>query len=136
MHGDLPLISAEQIQHLLDAHHASRKPAISISPDSAMQGTNCMLCSPPDVIDFHYGEGSLQKHSLTAENRNVAVNVVPQPGLACDIDNPADLNELLASKQTLKHSFRYLQDSGIAGRLSAMAIGNVAIASAVGEAER
>ena len=54
---------------------------------------------------------------------------MPQPGLSCDMDNPADIKVLLASEQTLKHSFRYLKDNGIAGRLSAMAIGDIAIAS-------
>jgi 2-phospho-L-lactate guanylyltransferase len=135
VHGDLPLVSAEEIQVLVDAHLNSEKPAVSISPDSPKQGTNCMICSPPQVIRFHYGENSFNKHSDEATSHNITVNVVPQSGLGCDIDNPADLNELLASEQTLKHSFRYLHDSGIAGRLSAMSIGDIAIAPAIGSAE-
>jgi 2-phospho-L-lactate guanylyltransferase len=135
VHGDLPLINEEEIQHLIDIHQVSEKPAMSISPDSPQQGSNCMLCSPPQVISFHYGENSFQKHCAEAKDRDVTVNVVPQPGLASDVDNPADLNVLLASEQTLKHSFRYLHDSGIAERLRAMAIGGVAIADAIGEAE-
>lgn len=135
VHGDLPLISHQEIQQLVEAHQLSVQPAVTISPDTAMQGTNCMLCSPPAVINFYYGENSLLKHSEESKRCNITANVVPQPGLSCDMDNPADIEVLLASEQTLKHSFRYLIDNGIAGRLSAMSIGDITIAPAIGEAE-
>ena len=136
VHGDLPLISEHELQRLIMTHQMSEKPAISIAPDTHKQGSNCMLCSPPQVIQFHYGENSFQKHSDEAKQRDITVNVVPQPGLACDIDNPADLDALLVSNSVRKHSFRYLEDSGIADRLRAMAIGGLTIADAIGEAER
>lgn len=135
VHGDLPLINHQEIQQLVEAHQLSVQPAVTISPDTAMQGTNCMLCSPPAVINFYYGENSLLKHSEEAKRCNITANVVSQPGLSCDMDNPADIEVLLASEQTLKHSFRYLIDNGIAGRLSAMSIGDITIAPAIGEAE-
>ena len=61
VHGDLPLISHEDIRQLVELHQLSSKPAVTISPDTAEQGTNCMLCSPPAVIKFYYGENSLLK---------------------------------------------------------------------------
>lgn len=146
VHGDLPLISTEELQQLIDSHervldsHArlldSEECAVTIAPDNHGTGSNVLLCTPPQVISFYYGENSFQKHGAEATRRGVTLNVETLPGLACDIDNPADLNELLETHQTLKHSFRYLQDSGIAERLSAMAIGGLTIADAIGKAER
>jgi 2-phospho-L-lactate guanylyltransferase len=139
VHGDLPLISTEELQQLIDSHMRlldGEECAVTIAPDNHGTGSNVLLCTPPQVISFHYGENSFQKHGAEAARRGVTLNVETLPGLACDIDNPADLNELLETHQTLKHSFRYLQDSGIAERLSAMAIGGQTIADAIGEAER
>ncbi len=135
VHGDLPLISEPEIQALIDSHPTTG-PAVSIAPDNHGTGSNCLVCTPPQAIDFHYGENSFQKHCDAAAGRGVAVNVESLAGLANDIDNPADLNVLLQTHSTDKHSFRYLQDSGIAERLCAMAIGGLAIADAIGEAER
>jgi 2-phospho-L-lactate guanylyltransferase len=127
VHGDLPLMSRADVQQLVDSHRELNHPAVSIAPDTERAGSNCMLCTPPTAVDFQYGEQSFQKHQRTALNTNVAFNVVPLPGIARDIDDPVDLDALLAA--TSKHSFdkkrsiHYLHNSGIAERLTAMAIG-------------
>lgn len=121
VHGDLPLLSGAQLDQLIAAHGLA--PAVTIAPDRHQQGSNCLLCSPPTVIDFHYGENSLQKHRQASESRGVTMLELALPGIACDIDSPEDLLVLLESPQAGKKSIRYLQETGIAERLQSMSIG-------------
>lgn len=121
VHGDLPLLCQQEVSRLIAAHQALPKPAISIAPDRHQQGTNCMLCSPPQAISFHYGEGSLHKHCVEAERLRVNVQVVGLEGIGCDVDVAADIIALLnTAPQTNKRSVEYLHDSGIARRLATM----------------
>ncbi len=121
VHGDLPLLSADQLNQLIAAHVAA--PAVTLAPDRHGQGSNCMLCSPPAVVDFHYGEQSYQQHQAACADRGVRFNALTLPGIACDIDTPEDLMVLLECGDREKKSIRYLHEQGIAQRLRAMSIG-------------
>jgi 2-phospho-L-lactate guanylyltransferase len=125
VHGDLPLLSAGQIDSLLASHAPA--PAVTVAPDRHQQGTNCLLCSPPTVIDFFYGDNSLQKHRRACRDSGATWSQLMLDGIACDIDNPEDLLVLLAQQQTGKKSIRYLHETGIAARLQAMSIGSNAL---------
>lgn len=84
---DLPHLGADDVRALLAG--AERAPLV-IAPDKAGQGTNALLLSPPGVVDFHFGRGSLARHLAAAQgigNRPVVVN---RPGLAFDVDTPED----------------------------------------------
>lgn len=122
VHGDLPLLSAEQIDTLLASHPSS--PAVTLAPDRHLQGSNCLLCSPPAVIDFHYGENSFQLHRQACERSAVAFSECLLDGVSCDVDNPEDLLVLLEKSAADIKSVRYLKEMGIAQRLQAMSIGD------------
>ena len=123
VHGDLPLLNSKEISDLVAAHRALPKPAVSIAPDRHQQGSNCLLCTPPQAISFQYGEGSLPKHRAEAERAGVVAHVMPLAGIGCDVDVAADIMVLLqATATTNKRSLDYLYDSGIAERLSAMLV--------------
>lgn len=121
VHGDLPLLDAGQINTLLAGHKPA--PSVTVAPDRHHRGSNCLLCSPPAVIDFHYGENSFYKHQQACENRGAMFSEVKLDGIGCDIDNPEDLLVLLERAGAEKKSIRYLQQMGIAERLQAMSIG-------------
>ena len=123
VHGDLPLLDGQALDQLIAAHQKLSKPAITIAPDRHQQGSNCMICSPPQAISFHYGEGSLQKHCEQAESSGVASQALLLDGISCDVDEPADIQVLLSEgKGQSKRSLDYLYVSGIAQRLMAMMI--------------
>ncbi len=124
VHGDLPLLKAEDIQCLLD-QHCAQSPAITIVPDNRNNGSNCIVATPPNCIPFQYGEGSFDKHRAAASTLAVAVNTLILEGAAWDIDNPEDLEYLSTQRSNRdyqgRHSLLYLQQSGIVDRLQAIA---------------
>jgi 2-phospho-L-lactate guanylyltransferase len=97
IHGDLPELTAEDVAALMDAA-TERVPAVAIAPDAADQGTNGLALSPPDVIAFQFGTGSFAAHRGSATRRGTRVVLVERPGLAFDVDTPADLAAWLAGE--------------------------------------
>ena len=87
--GDVPLVTAEEIGHLLAAHRPA--PAFTIAPSHDEQGSNAVLVSPPEAVPLRFGENSFFPHLAAAEARGIAPTVLHLPGLALDIDNPVDL---------------------------------------------
>lgn len=100
LHGDIPLISTATINQICAQHQPS--PSLTLAPDLANEGTNGMLASPPDLIPFSYGIGSLQKHIQAAVAKNVQPGIVNLPDIALDIDQPADLEQLAAHSGAAK----------------------------------
>lgn len=89
LHGDLPNLSADDIAALLAA--VPRPIGVAIAPDRAGRGTNGLALRPPDAIRFRFGIGSLAGHHAAAEAARVPIVEVHRPGLAFDLDTPADL---------------------------------------------
>jgi 2-phospho-L-lactate guanylyltransferase len=90
---DLPLLSAEDLRCLADA---STLHSVAISPDRARLGTNglCLPASAP--FQFAFGPQSFELHRRMSERLRLSVTELDRPGLAFDIDTPADLAQLLA----------------------------------------
>lgn len=112
--GDVPLVSAGEIDRLVEAHHGS--PAVTIVPDRERDGTNALGLSPPDAIEFAFGAGSFSRHRAAAEAAGITPQVLESPGFALDIDHPVDLQALL-SYDSETETLAYLSDSGIARRV-------------------
>jgi 2-phospho-L-lactate guanylyltransferase len=89
LHGDLPNLGADDIAALLEA--LPEGGGVAIAPDRAGTGTNGLALRPPDAIGFGFGVGSLGAHAAKAEEAGVALAEVHRPGLAFDLDTPADL---------------------------------------------
>lgn len=123
VHGDLPLLSAQELQQFIEQHEVAGAPVMSIAPDTVDDGSNCVLCSPPDAVAFQYGRGSFHKHRAAAAAAKMTFNRVTLAGAACDIDNPIDLKNLLDSDSGDRRTLRYLRESGIIERFRAMDIG-------------
>ena len=50
-----------------------------------------MICSPPDAVPLRFGDNSYYPHLDAARRCNIEPTVIHQPGIAMDIDHPADL---------------------------------------------
>jgi 2-phospho-L-lactate/phosphoenolpyruvate guanylyltransferase len=87
--GDIPLVSATEIERLLAAHGPA--PAFTIAPSHDEQGSNAVLMSPPDAVPLRFGDDSFFPHLAAAEACGIAPVVLHLPGIALDIDNPVDL---------------------------------------------
>jgi len=95
LHGDLPDLAAADVTALLIAVSGPDS-AVAIAPDAAGRGTNGLALAPPDVMGFHFGPDSFAAHRAAAERSAARLTVVQRPGLAFDVDTPADLAAWLA----------------------------------------
>jgi 2-phospho-L-lactate guanylyltransferase len=87
--GDIPLVTPAEIAAVLQAHRPA--PAFTIAPSHDEQGSNAILCSPPEAVPLRFGENSFFPHLHAAEQRGIVPTVLRLPGIALDIDNPQDL---------------------------------------------
>ena len=111
--GDLPLISAAAVSELLD--RCQQQPGVTIIPDQRRQGTNALLCSPPDAVQPCFGEDSLRRHWAAARARGHRVQMFESPALSLDID---DHEDLLLLCERLAPSAESDQDPGLVSWLN------------------
>ena len=89
LHGDLPNLAADDIRALFDA--VPPVGGVAIGPDRAGTGTNGLAQAPADAIPFAFGPDSFAAHRAAAQSAGVPFVAVNRPGLAFDLDTPADL---------------------------------------------
>jgi 2-phospho-L-lactate/phosphoenolpyruvate guanylyltransferase len=94
--GDVPLISARDLEHLAATAGRSER-AVIIGASRDGDGTNALLLRPPHVIDPSFGPPSVNRHVAAGLAANAATDVVTGLDLALDIDTPADLAALAQS---------------------------------------
>jgi 2-phospho-L-lactate guanylyltransferase len=87
--ADIAVLSREEFVLLLSQPRPSASVIICPSADGA--GTNALLTTPPDIIPHRYGPNSFAAHVEAARAQSVAVQILDLPGLALDLDTPADL---------------------------------------------
>lgn len=110
--GDLPLVSVADIESLLAAH--AQAPAITISPSRDKLGSNAVLCSPPDILPFAFGDNSFYPHLAKAQALGIEPTVVERAGLGLDIDQPQDL-KLFSSSPSATRAYAYLRENDLIG---------------------
>ena len=107
--GDIPLVTSVEIGRVLAAHRPA--PSFTIVPSHDERGSNAILMSPPDAVTLRFGEDSFVPHLAAAEDRGIAPTVLHLPGIALDIDNPADLAHF-ARLRSRTRAGRLLADGG------------------------
>ena len=93
--GDIPRVTSEEIEAVVAAHAPA--PAVTIAPSRDHRGSNAVLCSPPDVFPFRFGDDSFHPHLAAARAIGIEPTVVERAGIGLDIDTPDDLEAFLAS---------------------------------------
>jgi len=105
--ADVPLLSVRELNALLGAGAAGSAARASFVPAADGDGTNAMLLEPPSALAPAFGPGSYVRHLAQALARRLDVEVLHLPGLAADIDRPADLARLLGPAPELR-PFQFL----------------------------
>jgi 2-phospho-L-lactate/phosphoenolpyruvate guanylyltransferase len=90
--GDLPLISSTALDAVLSA--ADSKDSIVLVPDRRREGTNALLCSPPQALAPSFGGASFERHLAAAHATGIDTRVIEVAELALDLDCPDDLSYL------------------------------------------
>jgi 2-phospho-L-lactate guanylyltransferase len=93
LHGDLPLLRAEDITAVVREHRAGGE--LLIGCDRAGRGTNLLVLDRATLPGFHFGEGSCALHLAAARQAGIPARVVKRQGIGLDVDEPADLVALL-----------------------------------------
>lgn len=88
--GDLPALRGADIDQLLGLHGGG----LTLCPASRDGGTNALVLTPPDAIEFHYGRDSARRHLAAAQRAGLDCQCLALPALGLDIDTPDDLRRL------------------------------------------
>ena len=105
--GDIPRVTSEEIEAVISAHTPA--PAVTIVPSRDYRGSNAVLCSPPDVFPFRFGDDSFHPHLAAARAIGIEPTVIERPGIGLDIDTPDDLDAFLAAPSHTR-AYRLLAD--------------------------
>ena len=96
--GDIPLVTAEEIEALLAATDLA--PAFTIVPAHDKLGSNAVLCMPPLLVPLRFGEDSYYPHLAAARAVGIEPTILELPGIGMDIDHPADIDRFLGMPQS------------------------------------
>ena len=94
--GDVPLLEAADIAHLLAAHRDGQ--GCTLAADRHGLGTNALLLPEQHLAEpfqFHFGEQSCARHKGEALRLGIQTRQLALENVALDIDTTADLRELL-----------------------------------------
>ena len=97
--ADLPLLNHDDIAALLS--RSANPPVVVIAPDRHQKGTNALLLSPSNIIEYDFGEGSFERHCERTRKAGARLEIVNLPSLELDLDLPEDL-ELIRKMESLK----------------------------------
>lgn len=110
--GDLPTVQSEDLAALLACHHNG----LTLTPARSDGGTNALVISPPDAMDFCFGPDSARRHLAYALTAGLPAQQVELEAFARDIDGPADLR-WLCRQASGEYTHRWLTARDIDRRL-------------------
>jgi len=93
--GDIPRVTAAEIAAVVEVRKPA--PSLTIVPARDEMGSNAMLCSPPLVMPFRFGDNSYFPHLATARGLGIEPAIVKLPGIGLDIDQPEDVEAFLGA---------------------------------------
>ncbi len=91
--ADIPLIRAGEIELIFE--NAPLEGTV-LAPAADGRGTNAAFRRPANLFPLRFGNDSFKPHLAAAQAMGKPCIVLQLPGVALDVDNPEDLQRLLA----------------------------------------
>jgi 2-phospho-L-lactate/phosphoenolpyruvate guanylyltransferase len=90
--ADIPLIQATELGEIM-----TQSPAVGsvLVPAADGRGTNAAFRRPANLFPLKFGNDSFRPHLAAAQSTGKPCRVLRLPGIALDVDNPADLQQLM-----------------------------------------
>ncbi|HYL13111.1 MAG TPA: 2-phospho-L-lactate guanylyltransferase [Terriglobales bacterium] len=92
--GDIPLVQAWELDKIFAA--APERGSVLV-PSADGRGTNAAWRKPAGLFPLRFGNDSFRPHSNAARATGHPCVVLSLSGIALDVDNPADLQQLAAA---------------------------------------
>ncbi|MFZ0760000.1 MAG: 2-phospho-L-lactate guanylyltransferase [Candidatus Sulfotelmatobacter sp.] len=90
--ADIPLIQAGELDQILA--HAPHEGSV-LAPAADGRGTNAAFRRPANLFPLRFGNDSFKPHLAAARATGKPCQVLHLPGIAVDVDNPEDLQQVL-----------------------------------------
>ena len=91
--ADIPLFQTWELDEILK--HAPAEGSVLV-PAADGRGTNAAFRRPADLFPLRFGNDSFKPHHAAAQATGKPCIVLNLPGIAVDVDTPADLQQLIA----------------------------------------
>jgi len=91
--GDIPLARSEELHQVLDA---APEEGMVLAPAYDRRGSNCILRRPASIIPLRFGNDSFLPHCEAMRRTGKPLVILELPGIGLDIDNPHELDMLVA----------------------------------------
>jgi 2-phospho-L-lactate guanylyltransferase len=91
--ADIPLIQAWELEEILK--HAPAEGGVLV-PAADGRGTNAAFRRPANLFPLRFGNDSFQPHHAAAKATGKPCVVLKLSGIAVDVDNPSDLQDLIS----------------------------------------
>jgi 2-phospho-L-lactate guanylyltransferase len=91
--ADIPLIQAWELDEILK--HAPAQGSVLV-PAADGRGTNAAFRRPANLFPLRFGNDSFKPHHAAAQATGKPCVVLNLPGIAVDVDNTADLQQLIS----------------------------------------
>lgn len=93
MPGDIPLLQVWELEEIWK--NTPAEGSLLVPADDG-RGTNAAFRSPGDLFPLRFGNDSFKPHHAAAQAAGKPCVVLRLPGIAVDVDNPADLQQLIS----------------------------------------
>jgi 2-phospho-L-lactate guanylyltransferase len=113
--ADIPLIQPWELEEILK--QAPSEGSVLV-PAADGRGTNAAFRRPANLFPLRFGNDSFKPHHAAAQATGKSCIVLKLPGIAIDVDNPSDLQELVASPGETRAQ-RLLREWNRAGLIAA-----------------
>ncbi len=91
--ADIPLIQASELDQILANAPADGSVLV---PAGDGRGTNAAFRRPANLFPLRFGNDSFKPHLASAQSTGKPCQVLHLPSIALDVDNPTDLQQLVA----------------------------------------
>jgi 2-phospho-L-lactate guanylyltransferase len=91
--ADIPLIQAWELEEIMK--HAPAEGSVLV-PAADGRGTNAAFRRPANLFPLRFGNDSFKPHHAAAQASGKPCVVLKLSGIAVDVDNPSDLQELMS----------------------------------------